>query len=58
MLRGIIGLEIPIRRLVCKWKLSQTRSLEDRLGVVEGLPREDGLHGSRLAELMRDVEPP
>jgi predicted FMN-binding regulatory protein PaiB len=43
---------------VCKWKLSQTRSLEDRLGVVEGLPREDGLHGSRLAELMRDVEPP
>jgi hypothetical protein len=23
MLRGIIGLEIPIRRLVCKWKLSQ-----------------------------------
>jgi transcriptional regulator len=34
---GIVGIEIPIGRVLGKWKMSQNRSDEDRRGVVEGL---------------------
>jgi transcriptional regulator len=37
LLNGIIGLEIPIRRLEGKWKLSQNRNAQDRAGVAQGL---------------------
>jgi transcriptional regulator len=37
MLRGIVGLELPITRLVGKWKVSQNRPEADRAGVVAGL---------------------
>ncbi len=37
MLRAIVGIEIPVTRLVGKWKISQNRSETDRLGVADGL---------------------
>jgi transcriptional regulator len=37
MLRAIVGIEIPVDRLIGKWKISQNRSDEDRLGVAAGL---------------------
>ncbi len=36
-LRGIVGIEIDIRDLQGKWKLSQNRNAADRQGVAEGL---------------------
>jgi transcriptional regulator len=36
-LKGIVGIEIPIRRIEGKWKVSQNRPAADRAGVVEGL---------------------
>jgi transcriptional regulator len=36
-LRGIVGVRLPIMRLVAKRKMSQNRSTEDRAGVVRGL---------------------
>jgi len=36
-LQGIIGIEIPIRRLEGKWKVSQNRIPEDRQGAINGL---------------------
>ena len=36
-IKGIVGLEIDISKLVGKSKLSQNRSMADRAGVVEGL---------------------
>lgn len=48
---AIIGLEIPITRLIGKWKVSQNRSPEDRAGVVEGLLRDT----QRSAEVMADL---
>lgn len=36
-LQAIVGIEIPIARLVGKWKTSQNRSATDRAGVVQGL---------------------
>jgi transcriptional regulator len=37
MLENIIGIEIPIAKLVGKWKTSQNRPEPDKLGVVAGL---------------------
>jgi transcriptional regulator len=37
MLQAIVGIEIPIERLVGKWKVSQNRPEPDKLGVVAGL---------------------
>jgi transcriptional regulator len=36
-LRAIVGLEIPVGKLVGKWKVSQNRPPIDRGGVVKGL---------------------
>jgi transcriptional regulator len=37
MLRAIVGIEIPVTRLVGKWKISQNRNEADRQGVAAGL---------------------
>jgi transcriptional regulator len=37
MMRGIVGVEIPITRLEGKWKLSQNRDARDREGAAAGL---------------------
>ncbi len=37
MLENIVGIEVPVERLVGKWKVSQNRSAADRSGVVAGL---------------------
>ncbi len=39
LLRGIIGVELPIRRLEGKWKVSQNRTESDRNGVIDGLAK-------------------
>jgi transcriptional regulator len=49
-LGAIIGLELPITRLVGKWKMSQNRPAHDRAGVVEGLRNEGG---AAIADLVR-----
>lgn len=36
-LRGIVGIEIDIRQIEGKWKVSQNRSEADRTGVAQGL---------------------
>jgi len=40
MLGAIVGLEIPVTRLLGKWKFSQNRSVSDRQGVIAGLERD------------------
>jgi len=49
-LRGIVGIEMPIARLVGKWKLGQNRPEADRIGVIEGLRREGDSTAETLAE--------
>ena len=41
MLRGIVGLRMPITRLEGKRKMSQNRKAEDRAGVAAGLAASD-----------------
>jgi transcriptional regulator len=39
-LKGIIGIEVKIRQIQGKWKVSQNRPVPDRVGVSEGLTAE------------------
>jgi transcriptional regulator len=43
MLRSIVGFEMPVSKLMGKWKVSQNRPAVDRAGVIAGL-RESGDH--------------
>jgi transcriptional regulator len=52
-LGAIVGIEIPIARLVGKWKVSQNRPAPDRAGVVEGLSQVGHPAASAMAELVR-----
>jgi transcriptional regulator len=40
MLRAIVGIQIPVDKLIGKWKVSQNRTEADRLGVALGLAAE------------------
>lgn len=50
---AVIGLEIPITRLIGKWKVSQNRPPKDRAGVVEGLMGDDQRCAGAMADLVR-----
>jgi transcriptional regulator len=52
MLNGIIGLELPIRKLEGKWKVSQNRTERDRNGVVEGLNKLNTPESLAMKELV------
>ena len=57
LLGAIVGIEIPIKRLVGKWKLGQNRPEPDQLGVIAGLMAVDEEPASGLAdELHRSRE--
>jgi transcriptional regulator len=53
MLDAIVGIEIPISKLIGKWKVSQNRSTEDRAAVVKGLFASDDMNAKAMAELVR-----
>jgi transcriptional regulator len=55
-LKRIIGFEIPISRLEGKWKMSQNRPAQDRVGVVEGLIREGGPAEAVVAKIVAAVK--
>ena len=52
MLRAIVGIEIPVTRLIGKWKISQNRSAPDRLGVAGGLATLPGDEVAQMAALV------
>jgi len=53
LLNGIIGLELPIRRIEGKWKVSQNRTQRDREGVVEGLTQLDTPESLAMKDLVQ-----
>ncbi len=53
MLGAIVGIEIPIDRLVGKWKVSQNRNAADRSGVAEGLGALNDPQARAMADLVR-----
>ena len=51
-LKGIVGLELPIRKLEGKWKVSQNRTERERLGVIEGLSKLNTPESLAMRELV------
>lgn len=55
LIGAIVGVEIPVTRLIGKWKLSQNRSVADRQGVVAGLERDGAKAQADVAALIKDT---
>jgi len=55
-LRAIVGIEMPVTRLVGKWKVSQNRPAVDREGVVRGLSAMKDANASAMSRLVKDVD--
>jgi transcriptional regulator len=55
MSRHIVGIEIPILRILGKWKVSQNRSAADRIGVAAGLRRNNDEPSQEMADLVDQV---
>lgn len=53
-LGAIVGIEIPITKLLGKWKASQNRPEIDRAGVVKGLSELDDADSAAMAALVRE----
>ncbi len=54
MLRAIVGIEIPVARLVGKWKASQNRPVPDRHGVIAGLGERGDDESRQMARLVEE----
>lgn len=54
MLENIVGIEIPIRRIVGKWKASQNRTDGDRQGAVDGLRERNAPGDHAMADIMAE----
>ena len=54
---GIVTFEIPINRLEGKFKLSQNRTIKDRLGAIKGLISTGSFEAKKLAQLMKIMLP-
>jgi len=52
MLKMIVGFEIEVNSIKGKFKLSQNRSIEDRLGVIAGLRTQKGTMSQSIADKM------
>jgi len=53
MLAAIVGIEIPIAKIVGKWKVNQNRSEADRLGVIAGLTERGDDRSLAMAEMVK-----
>jgi len=54
LLKGTVGVEIPIARLEGKWKMSQNRPAEDVDGVVAGLGASEDARDRAVAEIVEE----
>lgn len=55
MLGNIVGIEVPVSRLIGKWKLGQNRTLADRQGVMSGLRGTGDPGAIEVADAMWDA---
>jgi transcriptional regulator len=58
LMGAIVGLEIPVARLVGKWKMSQNRPAADHAGIVAGLRETDDAGAEAIAALVEERNRP
>ena len=56
MLKGIVGIELPLTRLEGKWKLSQNRPATDQAGTVAGLASKGDAGSRAVSEAMSAIK--
>ena len=56
-LGAIVGIEIPITKLVGKWKVSQNRPPQDREGVARALGELDDTDSATIAHWVKEKSP-
>ncbi|MGD0437806.1 MAG: FMN-binding negative transcriptional regulator [Bryobacteraceae bacterium] len=57
MLKGIVGLEIPVARLDGKWKVNQNRLPRDRAGAIRALRVAGDPASASMADLIAERDP-
>ncbi len=55
MLSAVVGIEIPIRQIEGKWKVSQNRADADRAGVVDSLAQRADPQSQAMAVLVAEM---
>jgi transcriptional regulator len=55
-LKAIVGIEIPVTRIVGKWKASQNRPAADRDGVARGLRAAGDAVSARMADWVDSIK--
>lgn len=55
LIQNIVGIEIPIERLIGKWKISQNRPEPDRFGIVDGLSARGDDKSNAMAQLIKQL---
>lgn len=58
MVSRIVGIEIPVSKLLGKWKVSQNRIQPDRLGVTAGLKAQGTDRSRAMADLVQQRAKP
>ena len=53
MVKGIVGIEIPIRTFEGKWKMSQNRLPQDKAGVIAGLEAAGNNASAAMLKMMK-----
>lgn len=53
LMNAIVGVEIPIQRILGKWKTNQNRPESDKFGVVAGLLGKGDQQSKAMAELVK-----
>ena len=57
LLKGIIGIEIPLTKISGKWKVSQNRNTQDARNVAAGLRARDKQNDAAMAALVESRSP-
>jgi transcriptional regulator len=57
LLKGIVGIEVPIGKLEGKWKVNQNLPAADRLGAAAGLCEQGDAAAVEMADLIRSRAP-
>lgn len=52
LLGAIVGIEIPITRIVGKWKVSQDEAMADRLGTAKALAKLGDANSLAMSDLV------
>jgi transcriptional regulator len=55
MLGAIVGIEIPVTKLLGKWKASQNQSAANRDGVIKGLGEIPGAEAAAMASFVKQA---